>query len=185
MIVIIMKINNLCVGFVQMLGVERASLIVKVMPIVILTVSILVMIVLASKESSKKYLITLGLIMLVIYGILIGLLGKFAVVLIILYLLDLSLVQNVVDIINWQQITAWGGMPISMAIYKAREKIIKEYGNGINCDKINFYEYISYKDVIKLVEAEKDKMPDFWLKAFLDCKYSYRARQVMKMKGND
>ena len=83
MIVIIMKINNLCVGFVQMLGVERASLIVKVMPIVILTVSILVMIVLASKESSKKYLITLGLIMLVIYGILIGLLGKFAVVLII------------------------------------------------------------------------------------------------------
>ena len=151
---------------------KTVSLVIKIVGYVGIAMSVVSLIILAVVVPKKNKMLMCGISLLAVVPFwLLSITRARVITNWTLLLIGLSMVQNVINILNWKTRTAW----IKNSINDIEEDILakaeKKYGI--------YREHIDYVDLGALRNEKKDKITEI----LIDTKYTYRAKKLKEAEA--
>ena len=146
---------------------KTVSLVIKIVGYVGIAMSVVSLIILAVVVPKKNKMLMCGISLLAVVPFwLLSITRARVITNWTLLLIGLSMVQNVINILNWKTRTAW----IKNSINDIEEDILAKAEKKYGIDR----EHIDYVDLGALRNEKKDKITEI----LIDTKYTYRAKKV-------
>ena len=151
---------------------KTASLVIKIVGYVGIVMSVVSLIILAVVVPKKNKMLMCEISLLVVVPFWLLSITRVRVITNwTLLLIGLSMVQNVINILNWKTRTVW----LKDSINDVQEDILTKTEKKYGIDR----EHIDYVDLGTLRNEKKDKITEI----LIDTKYTYRAKKIKQAEA--
>lgn len=151
---------------------KTASLVIKIVGYVGIVMSVVSLIILAVVVPKKNKMLMCEISLLVVVPFWLLSITRVRVITNwTLLLIGLSMVQNVINILNWKTRTVW----LKDSINDVQEDILTKTEKKYGIDR----EHIDYVDLGALRNEKKDKITEI----LIDTKYTYRAKKIKQAEA--